>query len=198
MRWSSPTFARCSMAQLACIRHVEFLRCRLAPVLATLIAVEEEHNMTADELTLLERRKIEAKVLIPMVQAFQRAIGKERANEIAREAILEFARASGAGWAGQFGNDLAGLEEVVDVWAAGGSLEFADRKRSSDSLSFNVTRCRYAEFFQSLGLAELGFLFHCNRDFAVLETFSPDVSLTRTQTIMQGATHCDFRFEQRT
>jgi L-2-amino-thiazoline-4-carboxylic acid hydrolase len=153
--------------------------------------------MSADDLTLLERRKIEGKVLIPMVQAFQRAIGKERANEIAREVILEFARASGAGWAGQFGNGLAGLEGVVDVWAGGGSLEFADRKRSSESLSFNVTRCQYAEFYQSLGLAELGFLFHCNRDFAVLETFSPDVSLTRTQTIMQGASYCDFRFQQR-
>ena len=154
--------------------------------------------MTADELTLLERRKIEAKVLIPMVHAFQRAIGKERANEIAREVILEFARASGVGWSGQFGNGLAGLEQVVDVWSAGGSLEFAERKRSSDSLSFNVIRCQYAEFYQSLGLSELGFLFHCNRDFAVLETFSPDVSLIRTQTITQGATHCDFRFEQRT
>jgi len=153
--------------------------------------------MTADDLTLLERRKIEGKVLIPMVQAFQRAIGKERANEIAREVILEFARASGVGWSGQFGNGLAGLEQVVDVWSAGGSLEFAERKRSSDSLSFNVTRCQYAEFYQSLGLSELGFLFHCNRDFAVLETFSPDVSLTRTQTIMQGASHCDFRFQQR-
>jgi L-2-amino-thiazoline-4-carboxylic acid hydrolase len=92
---------------------------------------------------------------------------------------------------------FSGLEEVVGVWAGGGSLEFAEMERSSDSLNFNVTRCGYAEFYQSLGLAELGFLFHCNRDFAVLETFSPDVSLTRTQTIMQGATHCDFRFQQR-
>ena len=153
--------------------------------------------MTADDLTLLERRKIEGNVLIPMVQAFQRAIGNERANEIAREVILELARTDGARWAGQFGNDLAGLEEVAGVWGAGGSQELAERKRSSDSLSFNVTRCRYAEFYQSLGLAELGFLFHCNRDFAMLQGFNPDVSLTRTQTIMQGATHCDFRFEQR-
>jgi hypothetical protein len=164
---------------------------------SSLMASRGNTNMTADDLTLLERRKIEGKVLIPMVQAFQRAIGKERANEIAREVILEFARASGVGWSGQFGNGLAGLEQVVDVWSAGGSLEFAERKRSSDSLSFNVTRCQYAEFYQSLGLSELGFLFHCNRDFAVLETFSPDVSLTRTQTIMQGASHCDFRFQQR-
>ena len=77
--------------------------------------------MSADDLTLLERRKIEGKVLIPMVQAFQRAIGKERANEIAREVILEFARASGAGWAGQFGNGLAGLEESSTSGPAAGA-----------------------------------------------------------------------------
>jgi len=46
-------------------------------------------------ITHLERRKIEAGVLIPMVQAFQRAIGKERANEIAREVLLELARKDG-------------------------------------------------------------------------------------------------------
>ena len=44
--------------------------------------------MAEPSITHLERRKIEAGVLIPMVQAFQRAIGKERANEIAREVIF--------------------------------------------------------------------------------------------------------------
>jgi hypothetical protein len=30
-----------------------------------------------------------------------------------------------------------------------------------------------ATFFTSLGLAELAVLFHCNRDFAMVEGFSP-------------------------
>ena len=42
-------------------------------------------------VTHLERRKIEAGVLIPMLQAFQRALGQERANDIAREVIRELA-----------------------------------------------------------------------------------------------------------
>ena len=45
--------------------------------------------MTAETLTHLERRKIEARVLIPMVQAFQRAVGAERANAVAREVFLD-------------------------------------------------------------------------------------------------------------
>src|SRR5690349_12054976 len=53
-------------------------------------------SLTNASITHLERRKIEAGVLIPMVQAFQRAIGKERANEIARDVIVEMAPDGGS------------------------------------------------------------------------------------------------------
>ena len=33
-------------------------------------------------------------------------------------------------------------------------------------------------------------------DFPMAEGFGPDVELTRTQTIMQGASHCDFRYRR--
>ena len=48
-----------------------------------------------------------------------------------------------------------------------------------------------------LGLPELGQLFHCNRDFAMVEGFSPSLTLKRTQTIMEGESHCDFRFKRK-
>ena len=79
--------------------------------------------MAEPSITHLERRKIEAGVLIPMVQAFQRAIGKERANEIAREVIFELARKDGERWAQQFGQDLPAMDRVSGVWAGGGGLE---------------------------------------------------------------------------
>jgi hypothetical protein len=145
-------------------------------------------------ITHLERRKIEAGVLIPMIQAFQRAVGRERANEIARGVIIELARKDGAGWAQQFGDDLSAMERVSSVWAAGGSLAIEPIGTSADSLAFNVTRCKYAEFYKELGLPELGYLFHCNRDFAMVEGFNPRLTLLRKQTIMEGASHCDFRF----
>jgi L-2-amino-thiazoline-4-carboxylic acid hydrolase len=152
---------------------------------------------TPTTITHLERRKIEGGVLIPMVQAFQRAIGKERANEIAREVIIELARRDGERWSQQFGNDLAAMEQVSGVWAGGGSLDIQKLEGSSEKLDFNVTRCGYAKFYQDLGLPELGFLFHCSRDFAMLEGFSPGLKLERTQTLMEGATHCDFRFARK-
>jgi hypothetical protein len=35
----------------------------------------------------------------------------------------------------------------------------------------------------------------CSADFTFAEGFGGDVQLTRTQTIMQGADHCDFRYK---
>jgi predicted ArsR family transcriptional regulator len=153
--------------------------------------------MPQPNITHLERRKIEAGVLIPMVQAFRRAIGKERANEIAREVIIELARKDGAQWAQQFGDDLSAMEKVSGVWAGGGSLGIEPIGKSEETLDFNVTRCQYAEFYKELGLSEMGYLFHCNRDFAMVKGFSPSIDLKRTQTIMEGASHCDFRFVRR-
>ncbi len=150
--------------------------------------------MSESNITHLERRKIEAGVLVPMLQAFQRAIGVERANEIAREVIVELARQDGKRWAQQFGEGLAGIEKTTAVWSAGGSLDIEPVQASSSELAFDVTRCRYAEYYQALGLTELGLLFHCNRDFAMTKGFGSGVELERTQTIMQGASHCDFRF----
>jgi hypothetical protein len=150
--------------------------------------------MQEPTITHLERRKIEAGVLIPMVQAFQRAMGVDRANEIAREVIMELARKDGAQWAQRFGSDLKAMERVTGIWAGGGSLDIEPVGKSAQRLDFNVVRCRYAEFYKELGLPELGYLFHCNRDFGMVEGFSPGLMLKRTQTIMQGASHCDFRF----
>lgn len=152
--------------------------------------------MTAN-LTHLERRKIEAGVLVPMLQAFQQAIGAERANEIAREVIVELARKEGAQWAKQNGAGLEGVDRTSAVWSGGGSLTIEPVAKTAERLEFNVTRCQYAEYFQSLGLPELGALIHCSRDFAMVEGFSPALELKRTQTIMQGASHCDFRFSRR-
>jgi hypothetical protein len=150
--------------------------------------------MARGSITHLERRKIEAGILIPMVQAFQRAFGKERANAVARDVIADLARKDGERWASEFGSDLKALEQVSRVWGAGGALDVQHLEASQDRLEFDVTRCGYAELYKDLGLPELGYLFHCNRDFAMVEGFGRGVTLKRSQTLMEGADHCDFRF----
>lgn len=154
--------------------------------------------MSEPTITHLERRRIEAGVLIPMIQAFEQALGTDRAYEIAREAVSELARKDGERWAGQFGQDLEGMERVFGVASGGGSLDIEQLERSENELLFRVTRCRYAEFFHELGSFELGYLFACGRDFPMAEGFGGGIRLERTQTIMEGADHCDFRFARQT
>ncbi len=153
--------------------------------------------METSTITHLERRKIEAGVLVPMLQAFQRALGAERANEIAQEVIVELARQDGERWAAAHGHDLGAMQKVSGIWSAGGSLDIEPLQQDPEKLEFNVTRCRYAEYFKEMGLPELGALIHCSRDFAMVKGFSDRIELERTQTIMQGATHCDFRFRRK-
>jgi len=43
------------------------------------------------------------------------------------------------------------------------------------------------EFYKTIGAPELGFLLTCSADFQMAEGFGANVQLTRTQTIMQGA-----------
>jgi hypothetical protein len=66
-------------------------------------------------------------------------------------------------------------------------------QRTPEALSVNVTGCRCAQFFP-LGVPELGFLLTCSADFPMAEGYGAGVQLTRTQTLMQGASHCDFRY----
>ena len=71
-------------------------------------------------------------------------------------------------------------------------IEMIEETRSK--LSYNVTRCRYAEMYKAMGLGEIGHLLSCQRDGTFCEGYDERLKLTRTQTIMQGASHCDFRY----
>jgi hypothetical protein len=45
-----------------------------------------------------------------------------------------------------------------------------------------------------MGLGRIGHLLSCNRNGEFREGYDARISLTRTRTIMEGASHCDFRY----
>ena len=77
------------------------------------------------------------------------------------------------------------------------TVELERTEGSADELRFDVTQCGYADFFNALGLPELGYMFCCSRDSAMAEAFGGDITLERAHTIMEGANSCDFRFVRR-
>ena len=148
------------------------------------------------DIPLIEQVKIQAQVLVPLVKALQAELGEERANTIVRNAFGDLYRKFGEKWwrtqgARNLGEKVA---SAFEMFAAGDALEYKVLKKTPDAFEINVTECRYAQFYKKIGAPELGFLLTCSADFSHAEGFGAGVQLTRTQTIMQGASHCDFRY----
>lgn len=147
-----------------------------------------------NQIGVLRRREIEARVVAPLLQALGERFGHPEVRAVAREVIEGLAREQGAALAGVYGPTLEDFDRSLENWTKDGALEIEVLERSETALSFNVHRCRYAEMYRRLGVPELGGLLSCNRDGALMAGFRPDVEFTRTQTIMQGAAFCDFRY----
>jgi L-2-amino-thiazoline-4-carboxylic acid hydrolase len=149
-----------------------------------------------NEIGVLKRREIEARILMPVLEALGARFGREPVFEAARQVIIDVARAQGRELAGRMGGDsLTHFATALEDWKKGDAYRMDVLEQTEQKFSFNVTRCRYAEMYRALGIPEVGALLSCNRDFSLVEGFNPAVKLTRTQTVMQGASHCDFRFE---
>src|SRR5215208_914170 len=148
------------------------------------------------DIPLIDQVKIQAQVLVPLVKMLQAELGGERANAIVRKALGDLFRKYGEKWwktqgARNLGEKMA---SAFEMFAAGDALDYEVIKQAPDAYEVNVTGCRYAKFYKEIGAPELGFLLICSADFTMTEGFGAGVQLTRTQTIMQGSSHCDFRY----
>ena len=152
---------------------------------------------TLDEVGVLTRREIEARIVAPLLRRLAGEFG-DRVYDVAATAVADIARDHGAELAQAVGG--SGLDDFAGglaAWSRGGALESTVLELDDHVFAFDVTRCRYAEMYRSLGMEDLGALLSCNRDGSLAEGFNPDVELTRTRTIMAGDDHCDFRFRLR-
>jgi hypothetical protein len=147
-------------------------------------------------LAMLEKRRIEAAMLKHVYDTLKASHGAE----VAKRAIADAVRRSAMEQAGQFAAAVGGktsMQTFVDrqeLWTRGGALEREIIEQSDTKYRFNVTRCKYAEMYRDMGLGEIGHLLSCQRDGTFCEGYDKRLKLKRTQTIMQGATHCDFDY----
>ena len=151
-------------------------------------------------ISVIEQAKIQAQVLVPLVKALQAELGEARANALVRNTLGDLYRGFGeAFWKAKNEANLGkAVSSAFQTYARDDALAYDVIEQTADSFAFDVTRCAYAEFYKALDQPELGFLLICTADFATADGFGPDIKLTRTQTIMQGADHCDFRYRRDT
>jgi hypothetical protein len=150
------------------------------------------------DIPVIEQTKLQAQVLVPLVKALQAELGEERANAFVRKVLGDVYRRLGEQWwrARQSRHVGENMALAFASFAKGDAVNYSVRAQSQDTYEIDVTGCQYAQFFKELGEPELGFLLVCSLDFPFAEGFGLDIKLTRTQTIMQGATHCDFRYKR--
>jgi hypothetical protein len=148
-------------------------------------------------IAMLERRRIEAAVLKHVYDTLKKTHGED----VARHTIADAVRSSSIEQAAEFAAKVGGktsMQTFVDrqgLWKAGDAIVTDVKEQTETSYVFNVTRCRYAEMYRDMGLGEIGHLLSCQRDATFCEGYDKRLRLTRTQTIMQGASHCDFNYK---
>ena len=151
-----------------------------------------------DKISWLELVKIQARVLLPVLRALRKELGAERANQLVADALRDWSRQIYQKISEQVpGQPREKFDAMLGAWMPkiGSDVDIDTIRRTPEHWDFNITGCRYADFFRQLGEPELGALLMCEQDVHVTEVLgNPEVKLERTQTIMKGAGYCDFRW----
>jgi predicted ArsR family transcriptional regulator len=149
-------------------------------------------------LSLLDKTRIQAQVLVPMLRALRAELGREKADAIVKQALRDWSKqlfaAIGDGVDGgprrKWGTMHTAMAEITER-----DVTVEMRRHDKEALEFDITQCRFAESFRALDEPELGTLLICETDFDIAAAGGGDVSFTRDQTIMQGAPSCTFRYK---
>ena len=146
--------------------------------------------------SILEATKIQARALIPIVKALEKEIGKERAHQIVGDAIAE----SYVAWRERRGFEEDAHPRRGDESDNAPAFPVTEEvvEDSDCAYGHNVTGCAFADYFRSIGEPEIGALMTCGVDFAAEARMRPGWDFSRTQTLMQGAPCCDFRWRKKT
>ncbi|MGD9601041.1 MAG: L-2-amino-thiazoline-4-carboxylic acid hydrolase [Gammaproteobacteria bacterium] len=147
-----------------------------------------------EPMPYLERVKIQAEILIPLFRRLRAELGDERACALVRAAVAEFATGLGQRLREGDGTPLTRLKRMVPAFTAGNALDIEPLTDDARELRFNVRGCRYAEYFQSIGEPLLGAMLTCEMDPPMTDGIGDGLRLERTQTLLKGGTHCDFRW----
>jgi L-2-amino-thiazoline-4-carboxylic acid hydrolase len=154
--------------------------------------------LVASDITMLDKVKIQAQVLVPVMRALRAELGRDKADALVKGALRDWSK----GLFAEIGKDIEGSPyrkfatmntALADVTVQ--EVSFDMHRRDKQALEFDITSCRFAEFFRALGEPELGALLICHVDADIADAGGDEVSFSRTQTLMQGASCCNFRYK---
>ncbi len=140
------------------------------------------------EQTFFEKRRIQMEYVVPLIKDLREVLGQETVLEALEEVSkLRMDRAQKLQ-----SIDFNQMDTMVEFYAAGDALKYEVIASSADQFDVDVHFCRYAEMMEELGGREFGHLLICNGDFVSAKEMG--LELSRSKTVMQGASMCDFRY----
>jgi hypothetical protein len=106
------------------------------------------------EISMLDKVKIQAQVLVPVMRALREKLGRDEADALVKGALRDWSKAIFAGIAEgidggprkKFADMNTALADVTER-----EVTFDMHRRDKQALEFDVTSCRFAEFFKALG-----------------------------------------------
>ena len=151
------------------------------------------------DIPLIEQAKIQAQVLVPLVKALQAELGEERANALVRKTLGDVYRRFGEQWwrakkSAHVGENMAA---AFAAFAKGDAIDTAcarNRRIPSRSMSRGAGTRSSTRSWASRSWDSCWCAAWTSRS---PRASAPTSKLTRTQTIMQGASHCNFRYRRR-
>ena len=135
--------------------------------------------------------------IVNLVREMERTIGKARAHEIVGRAATK--------------QTVEGIKRAVAKEPIHGFRDFVEARKdrgpisthgttdeiveeAEDRLVFNMTECLWAKSWREMGAADIGFLWNCKPDYALVQAMHPRLKLKRSKTLMQGDDCCDFTY----
>lgn len=152
----------------------------------------KEQIMSLDEMPIILRREVEARILKPFLEVMEKELGEERTKEIVVSIIQKESREAGKR-AGEFhgGNELEDIPEIMRFHEAGGALAVENSFPDGHSCLCKTITCEYVAMYERLGMKKWGSYLSCLRDQGFFEGINPNFRFKRTETLMAGGTCCD-------
>ncbi len=136
------------------------------------------------------------KSLVPVLQGLAKELGEERFFAALKKVAFESAFKAGEETAGQLpSNDFAAYGALVRERSYFGehvlTLEIVED--TPQAMELKITECLWAKTLRDMGAADIGYALICHRDYGDCQGFNPNITLTRSKTLMQGNDCCNHR-----
>jgi hypothetical protein len=152
----------------------------------------EDSNMTFQEVF-----DFAFKTLIPVLQELAKELGEDHVLEVLGSIASESALKVGQDAARQLPcNDfrayISWTYKPNHFSRHALTIEVVEDK--PQAFEMRITECLFAKTFRGIGAADIGYLLFCNTDYAHCQGFNPQITLLRSQTLMQGDICCSHRY----